>query len=60
MREELSMASEGREVDGYIAVACFLVREGADWNTENKDGVSPRQALPPEMAVLISEYLRKQ
>ena len=54
------MASRGRAVEGYIAVACFLVREGADWNIKNKDGISPQQALPPEMAVLISEYLRKQ
>ena len=54
------MAFRGRAVEGYIAVACFLVREGADWNIKNKKGVSPRQALPPEMAVLISEYLRKQ
>ena len=58
--EELLVTSGGRAVEAYIAVACFLVREGADWSIENKDDFSPRQALPPEMAALISEYLRKQ
>ena len=53
------MASGGRAVEGYIAVACFLVREGADWLVKNKDGVSPHQALPPVMAALISEYLKE-
>ena len=53
------MASGGRAVEGYIAVACFLVREGADWLVKNKYGVSPHQALPPAMAVLISEYLKQ-
>ena len=53
------MASGGRAVKGYIAVACFLVREGADWLVKNKDGVSSHQALPPAVAALISEYLKK-
>ena len=53
------MASGGRVVEGYIAVACFLVREGADWHVKNKDGVSPHQALSPAVAALISEYLKK-
>ena len=55
------MASGGRRaLDGYIAVACFLVREGADWLVKNNDGFSPHQALPPAMAALISEYLKQQ
>ena len=60
MREELSVASGGRAVEGYVAVACFLVREGADWHIKNEDGVSPRQALPPAMEALIAEHLKKQ
>ena len=60
MREELSEASGGRAVEGYVAVACFLVREGADWHAKTKGGVSSRQALPPTMASLVAEYLRKQ
>ena len=60
VREELSVASGGRAVEGYIAVACFLVREGADWYIKNKDGVSPHQALPPAMAALIAEYQKVQ
>ena len=46
-------------VEGYIAVACFLMREGADWLVKNKEVVSPHQALPPAAAALISEYLKK-
>ena len=53
------MVSGGRAVEGYIAVACFLVREGADWLVKNKEGVSPHQALPPVVAEHISEYLKK-
>ena len=53
------MASGGRAVEGYIAAACFLVREGTDWLVKNNDGVSPHQALPPAMATLISEYLKE-
>ena len=59
MKQELSVASGGRAVEGYIAVACFLVREGADWLVKNKEGVSPHQALPPAVAALISEYLKQ-
>ena len=59
MREELSAAAGGRAVKGYIAVACFLVREGADWFIKNMDGVSPHQALPPAVAEHISKYLKK-
>ena len=47
-------------MEGYIAVACFLVREGADWYIKNKNGVSPHQSLSPAMAVLISLYLKEQ
>ena len=53
------MAAGGRVVEVYIAVACFLVREGADWLVKNKEGVSPHQALPPAAAGIISEYLKK-
>ena len=59
MREELSVASGGRVVEVYVAVACFLMREGAEWLIKNKDGVSPHQALPPAAAALISDYLKK-
>ena len=54
------MASGGRAVEGYIAVACFLVREGADWHIKNKDGISSLELLAPEKAVLISECLKRQ
>ena len=54
------MASGGRAVEGYIAVACFLMREGADWHIKNKDGISPHKALPPGKAALIAEYLKGQ
>ena len=48
------MASGGRAVKVYIAVAGFLMREGADWLVKNKEGVSPHQALPPVVAALIA------
>ena len=54
------MVSGVRVVEGYIAVACFLVREGADWHIKNKDGVSLHQALSPTKAALIAEYLKEQ
>ena len=47
------MASGGRAVEGYNAVACFLVREGADWLVKNEDGVNPHLALPPAMQKII-------
>ena len=53
------MAAGGSAVEVYVAVACFLVREGADWLVKNKDGVSPHQDLPPAVAEHISEYLKK-
>ena len=53
------MDSGGRAVKGYIAVACFLMREGADWLVKNKDGVSLHQVLPPVVAEHISKYLKK-
>ena len=60
VREELSVVSGGRAIEGYIAVACFLMREGADWHIKNKDGVSPHQALPTAKASLIAEHQNVQ
>ena len=58
MQDELSVIAGGKEVEGYIAVVCFLVHEGAaDWHI---GGVSPRLALPPAAASLIAEYLKRQ
>ena len=42
----------------YVAVVCFLVREGAEWLARNKKGISPHQELPPEAVKLISDYLK--
>lgn len=58
--EELSRASPGKPLGGYVAVVCFLVREGADWHMKNRKGISPRQSLPPEAAALVSNYLKDQ
>ena len=57
---ELSSASEGGTVAEHVAVACFLVREGADWSIKNKEGASPRELLPSGAASLISAYLDNQ
>ena len=58
--EELSLASEGKAVEEYVAVVCFLVREGADWDIEAKSGVCPHQALSPQAVTLISDYVKNQ
>ena len=55
--EELS---KDGAVTSNIVVACFLVREGADWSIKNKKGVSPKEILPPHMASLISTYVASQ
>ena len=58
VHEELSRASGGRAVEGYVAVACFLVQEGADIHIKDKRGLSPYQMMSPEVASLITAYVK--
>ena len=45
-------------MEGYVAVACFLVQEGADIHIKNKEGLSPYQMMSPEVASLITAYVK--
>lgn len=61
IHEELLLASQGMiAVEGYIVVACFLVREGADWHIKNHNAVSPHEMLSPAVVDLITDYMKKQ
>ena len=59
VHEELSAASH-KAVDGYITVACFLVREGADWSIKNEVGLCPKESLPPDVVSLITTHTKNQ
>ena len=43
----------GNEVPPYVAMACLLVREGANWHAASMLGVDVMALCPPEMAPLI-------
>lgn len=49
----------GQEVPPYVAMACLLVREGADWQTASMMGVDVMELCPSEMAPLIRQVARE-
>lgn len=55
MSEHVRIRKAGREVPPYVAMACLLVREGANWHAASMLGVDVMALCPPEMAPLIRE-----
>ena len=56
MSEYLKVKNGGQPVPPYIAMVCFLVREGANWQTSSMFGIDVMTLCPPEMAPLVVSH----
>lgn len=53
------MEMSSTDPSGQLVVACFLIQEGADITTKNRNGQTPLDLCSPEMAVIAAAFSQR-
>lgn len=53
------MEMSSTDPSGQLVVACFLIQEGCDVTTKNRNGQTPLDLCSPEMAVIAAAFSQR-